>query len=93
MPGFLKLFLCRCLRVCMFMCTFLSVSTYDGINNQWLDVVYVNRAQLNKFFSSYIATVVSMVNECVLGIYMQCGNQSNKSKVALYKVLIHYNSH
>ena len=37
----------------------------------WCDV---NRAWLNKFFSSYIATVVSMVNECVLGIDMQCGN-------------------
>ena len=37
MPGFLKLFLCRCLYVCVCICV--CVSAPEAINNQWRDVV------------------------------------------------------
>ena len=48
---------------------------------------------LNKFYSYYMATVVGIVNGHGLGIDMHHENKPNKSKLALYKVLIHCNSH
>ena len=47
----------------------------------------------NKFYSFYVATLVSIVNRLSLGIDKRCGSQPDKSKLALYKVLIHCKSY
>ena len=47
---------------------------------------------LNKFYSCYMATLVGIVDECSLGIDTHREKQPNKSKLALYKLLIHCNS-
>ena len=47
---------------------------------------------LNKFYSFYMAAAV-ISSGCGLRIEECCGNQPNKSKPALYKPLIHCNSH
>ena len=48
---------------------------------------------LNKFFGFYMAAVVSIISGRAIIIYVCHGNQSNKGKLALYKPLLHYNSH
>ena len=47
---------------------------------------------LNKFYSSYLAAVVSTVCRDGLSIDVHCKNQPNKSKPALCKPLIHCHS-
>ena len=64
MPGFLKLFQCRCLlgSVCVFVCMSsprLLISS---------GVIWTSYDWLNKFYSRYMATVVVIVNVCGLGI-------------------------
>ena len=48
---------------------------------------------LQKFYSCYMAILVGIVNGRDPGINKLHGNQPNKSKVTLYKALIHYNIH
>ena len=47
---------------------------------------------LNKFYSFYLPAVVSTVCRRGLSIDAHCKNQPNKSKLALCKALIHFNS-
>ena len=47
----------------------------------------------NNFYICYMATNIGVINGRGLGIDMCRGNQPNKSKVALYKALIHCNRH
>ena len=46
----------------------------------------------NKFYSFYVATVVSIISRCGLSIDVHHKNQPNKHKLALYGPLIHFNS-
>ena len=48
---------------------------------------------LNKFISFYIAAVVGVISGYGLSIDTCCGNPPNGSKLALYKLLICFNSH
>ena len=65
-PGFLKLFLCRRLYVCVCIC----VSAPEAINNYWHNVDPYN--WLYKFYGCYMAIVVIIANGCGLGISMRC---------------------
>ena len=49
---------------------------------------------LNKSYGFYMAAVVGIDSgSSDVSIYTRSGNQPNKSKLALYKPLLHYNSH
>ena len=43
--------------------------------------------------TAYMATVVSIVDGCGLGIYMCHKNQPNKNKLVPYKPLLHCKNH
>ena len=47
---------------------------------------------LNKFYSFYVAAIVSIANRRGLSIDVFYENQPNKWKLALYKPSIHFNS-
>ena len=40
-----------------------------------------------------MSAVISIISRHDLSIGADCGNQPNKSKLALYKPLLHFNSH
>ena len=60
----------------------------EAINNQWCDMDPYD--WLNKFYRFYLVAVVSIISRCGLRIDVHCRNQCNKSKLALYKLLIHF---
>ena len=74
----------------MYTCVFVCLPTRLLITS---DMIWTSNDWLNKFYSCYMVTVVGIVDGCGLGIDMCHGNQSNKSKLMLYKLLIHCNSH
>ena len=45
---------------------------------------------LNKFYSFCVAALVGIISRCALAIEACCSNQPNKSKLALFKPLIHF---
>ena len=49
--------------------------------------------QISSMAFTYMAAVVDIVSECDIRIHMLCGNLPNKSKLALYKLLLHCNNH
>ena len=74
-PGFLNLFLCRRLYICVHagVCVCLCVCPPPrlSITN---GVIWTPYDWLNKFYSLYVPTVVSIINGCGLGIDMYHGN-------------------
>ena len=48
---------------------------------------------LNKFYSLYMTAIVGFVSRRGLWIEVRHKNQPNKSKLALYKRLLYWNSH
>ena len=47
----------------------------------------------NKFYAFYMAVVVNIDSGRVIGIYTHRGNLLDKSKLVLYKPLLHCNNH
>ena len=83
MPGFLKLFLCGSLYVCVFACVCVcvslsvSVSLCLSLSLRLLitsGMIWTTYDWLNKFCSCYMVTVVVIVNGHSLSIDMHCGN-------------------
>ena len=68
--------------MCVYMCVY--VSTPEAINNQWhdMDSIY---DWLNKFYSFYMAAVVSIISRHGLSIDAYHRNQLDNSKLVLYK--------
>ena len=62
---------------------------FTVINNQHFATPY---DWLNKFYNCYMATVAIIINGRGFGIDTRCGNQPNRSQLALYKALIYCNS-
>ena len=56
----------------------------------WCGMIWAPYDWLNKIYSFYVETVVGIISRHGLSIDVCYRNQSNKSKVALYKPLIHY---
>ena len=75
----------------MYMCVFVCVSTPRLLIIS--GVIWTPYDWLNKFYKCYMEIVAGIVNVRGLGIDTHRGNQINKSKLALYKVLIHCNIH
>ena len=48
---------------------------------------------LNEFYGFYMAVVVDIASGRDVSIDTHRGNQTNKSKLALYKPLLHYSNH
>ena len=48
---------------------------------------------LYKFYTFYMAAVIGIASRCGLTIEAHHRNQLNKSKLSLYKLLHHFNSH
>ena len=71
---------------CLCMCPPLRLLITSG-------VIWSPYDWLNKFYSCYMASAVGIINGPGLGIDTHRGNQPDKSKLALYKALIHCNSH
>ena len=55
-------------------------------------LIWTSYNWLNKFYSFYVPAVVSIVSRHGLSIDACHENQPNKHKLALYKLLIHFNS-
>ena len=66
-PGFLKLFLCGCLYVCLCVCPPPRLLITSGV--MWRDMDPIRL--VNKFYSCYMAIVVVIINGCGLGIDMR----------------------
>ena len=78
--GFLKLLLSRKL-VCAFVCPPLGLLISSG-------VIRIQCDWLNKFYTFYMAAVTGIISRRGLRIEARRGNQPNKSKLALYKLLL-----
>ena len=84
--SFLKLLLSTtCVCMCMCVCP-------ESINNHWYDI-WTPYDWLNKFYSFYLVAVVSIISRRGLRIDGHCRNQLNKSKLVMYKLLIHFHLH
>ena len=79
-PGFLNLILCGCLCVCLPLSILITS-----------DVICIPYDWLNKFYSCYVAAVVSIISRRGLSTDAHHKNQPNKCKLALYKLSIHFN--
>ena len=75
-----------CVSVCLCVCV--SLSTLRLVITS--GVILIPYDWLNKFYSFYKAAVVGIVSRRGLTIKARCRNQPNKSKLALYKPLLHY---
>ena len=53
------------------------------------DVIWIPHDWINKFYSSYMAAVVDIISGCSLSVDVRHTNHLNKSKLVLYKPLIH----
>ena len=84
-PGFLKLFLCGCLYVCVSAPRLLITSGVIWTPYDWL----------NKLYSFCMAPIISIVSRGGLTIKALALRikQPNKSKLALYKLLLHFYNH
>ena len=82
-PGFLKLFLCWCMYVCTFVCVCLLPRLLITSSMIWTPYDW-----LNKFYSLYMAAIVSIISRRGLTIEARHRNQPNKSKLSLYKPLL-----
>ena len=51
-------------------------------------VIWTPYDWLNKFYSCYMAAIVVIDGGCGLRVAAHCRNQSNKSKLLLYKLLL-----
>ena len=76
-PGFLNLILCGCRPLRIFITS---------------DVMWIPYDWLNKFYSFYVAAVVSIISRRGLSTDAHHENQHNKCKLALYKLSIHFNN-
>ena len=56
-------------------------------------VIWTQYDWLNKFYNFYMTAIVTIISRCGLTIEACHSNQSNKSKLALYKPLLHCNRH
>ena len=79
---FLKLFLCRRLHVCVFVCPPLRLLITSGV--MWCDIDPYDWS--NKFYGFYMAAAVGIVSGHGISIHTCCGNQPNKSKLVLFKM-------
>ena len=59
-------------------------------SNNWLAALITTYDCLNKFYSIYMAAIVSIASRRGLSIDACHTNQPNKSKLQLYKLLIHF---
>ena len=82
------------MHVCVFVCVCVCppplrlLITSDVM---WCDVDPYD--WLNMFYGFYMAIVVGIVSGCGINIHTRHGNLPNKSKLALYKPLLHCNNH
>ena len=81
MPDLLKLFLCKCLYVCMCVCVHMSAPRLLITSG----MIWTPHHRLNKFYSFYMAVIVGITSMHGLIIKTCHRNQPNKSKLALYK--------
>ena len=94
-PGFWKLIypwsvcVCMCVCMCVSVCPPLRLVITSGVMWHDMDPYY----WLNKFYSICMAAILSIVTRHGLRIEVHHRNQPNKSKLALYKPLLHFYSH
>ena len=88
---------CVCVCACVYVCVCDTVSVClpprlvinSGVMWCDMDLIWL----VNKFYSFYMAAMISIVSRHGLRIEVHCRNQSNKSKLALYTLLLHFHSH
>ena len=92
----IRIFLCRCLYMCVCVCVCECACLCECASTPRLlittGMIWTLYDWLNKLYSFYVATVVSIISRCGLGIDAHCENQPNKHKLVLYKPSIHFNS-
>ena len=76
----------------MCVCVCVSVSASESTNS-YNGVMCTPSDWLNKFYSFCMAAIVDIVNRCGLRNEVRHRNRSNKSTLALYKLLLHFYSH
>ena len=76
--------LCACMCVCACLPPRLLITS---------GVIQIQYDWLNKFYTFYMAAIVSIVSRSQLTIEAYRRNQTNKSKLALYKRWIHFHSY
>ena len=86
-PGFLELFWCGCLYVCIYMCVCVFVCPPPRLLIT-SGVIWNSYDWLNKFYSCYTADIVFIDDGRGLRIEVRRINQPNKSKLSLYKSLL-----
>ena len=57
----------------------------------WCDITLYD--WFKKFYGFYMAAVFGIASGRDVSIHTRCGNYPNKSKLVLYKPLLHYNNH
>ena len=72
-----------CLHACVRVCAPLRLIITSGL-------IWTTYYWLNKFYSFYVSAVVGTVSRCGFRIDVHHENQSNKCKLALYKLSIHF---
>ena len=84
--------MCVCLCVCV--CVSVCLAS-EASKNQWRDVAWYGPPYdwLNKYHSFCMAAIVGIVSRRGLRIEARHRNQTNKSKLALYKPLLRLYSH
>ena len=84
---------CACAHVCMcvraWVCSWVQLVVWC----HWCGMIRTMYDWLNKFYNFYMAAVVNIISRCGLSIDAHHTNQRNKSKLALYKLLMHIYSH
>ena len=88
-PGFYKLILsnkCVCMCVSVSVCSPPRLLITSGI-------IWTPNDWLNKFYSFCMAAIVGIISRHGLRNESRHRNQPNKSKLALYKPLLHFYSH
>ena len=90
MPGFLKLYLCERLYVCVFACVCPTPKLRMTSGMMWCDIDPYDWS--NKFYHFYMASVVIVVSGHGVSIHACHGNYPNKSKLAFYKLLLYFNN-
>ena len=79
------------MRAYLIVCLPLGLLITSGV--MWCSVIWTPYDWLNKFYSCYMAILVSIIDGHGLRIDMHHEKYPNKSMLALYKPLIHCNSH
>ena len=85
MPGFYELILSAVCVMCVRVCAHVCVSAPKLLITSC--IIWTQYDWLNKFYSFYMAAAVVISSGCDLRIEAHCGNQPNKSKPVLYKLL------